>query len=301
LNSTLPPARDLPPHRHAQIRARLENEVTGRRRPVRYAPLITAGVATAAVVALVTVLAPWQQSAGVDTAASGTASTTSQVAETTVPTTSEASSPERTAPVIPGLSPQRVAEIEAGCARIATVPGKAVLHQYLTDAAGTHGLLYTENAVLDCTIDGPTMPYNSGFAHIRDVEWLPGEFSVDILASAPGGDGGKAAYAGTAGYETAAGRVSAKVAKVTFTAGGDTVEATITNGTFLARIPRPSNFVVPEGADPGEVQAYDAQGKPLERWVYSRDECFVNPDKEVVIGATGADPATCRPAVSWRG
>ncbi|NUS66222.1 MAG: hypothetical protein HOQ46_21555, partial [Saccharothrix sp.] len=53
MNHALPPTRDVPPHSRARIRARLEQEVTGRRRGVRFAPLITAGVAAAAVVALV--------------------------------------------------------------------------------------------------------------------------------------------------------------------------------------------------------------------------------------------------------
>ncbi|WP_158843447.1 hypothetical protein [Saccharothrix deserti] len=293
MNTTLPPARDLPPHRHTQIRARLEQEVTGgRRRTVRFAPLITAGVAAAAVVALVAVVAPWQQQGGAGPAASGSA-----VQSTTV-SPSSASPAEK--PVIPGLSPERIAQIEDGCPKSAGVPGKAVLHQYLTDAAGTFALLYTGDTALGCTLDVPKMPYNSGFSQVGQVEWMPGEFAVDHLGASAGG--GKPEYEGLASYDMAYGRVSAKVAKVTFALRGRMVEATIANGTFVARIMQPSDYSIPEDFyESADIRAYDAQGNLLGTAASRWDHCYVMPDGQIF----GAQPeagrqTTCLPAVSWR-
>ncbi|PSL58499.1 hypothetical protein B0I31_101718 [Saccharothrix carnea] len=291
MNHTLPPTRDVPPRRQAQIRARLEQEVGRGRRATRFAPLIAAGVAAAAVIALVAVAAPWQRG-GADTAASRSGYPTTAPPRTY-------STAER--PVIANLSPERVAEVERGCVESAGIDGKAVLHQYVTDTIGTFALLYTEDAMLSCTVDGPTMPYNSGFTAMLEIEWLPGEFAADEIGSASGGDGGKPEYAGKPGYDMVAGRVSSKVARVTFTQGGQTAEATIANGTFVARIPRPSDWEVPADRGAGDVRAYDAQGGLLGTLeAFSRERCYMNPEYVIVVGNKEADPTTCLPAVSWR-
>lgn len=291
MNTTLPPTRDLPPHRRARIRAVLEDEVTRGRRRVRYAPLIAAGLATAAVIALVAVV-PWQQQHHSDAAASGS--------RTYSPTTILPPPAAAVKPVIPDLSPERIAQVEEGCRESATIPGKAVLHQYLTDAAGTFALLYTEDTMLGCVVDDPAMPFNTSYAWKTEVEWLPGEFSADQVGSTSGGDIGKAEYRGRAGYDMAVGRVSARVAKVTFTKDERTVEATIANGTFVARILRPSDYMMTEGL--GDVRAYDAQGSLLgtSESTSTQDRCYVTPDHERVLGPADSDPTTCLPAVSWR-
>ncbi|MFD0199905.1 MULTISPECIES: hypothetical protein [Saccharothrix] len=294
MNHTLPPTRDVPPRRQAQIRARLEQEVGRGRRAVRFAPLIAAGVATAAVIALVAVAAPWRPG-GADTAAGP--SSRSGYPTTAPPRTY--STAER--PVIPNLSPERIAEIEQGCVDSTGIGGRAVLHQYLTDSIGTFALLYTENAMLSCTVDSPTMPYNAGFTAGLRVEWLPGEFAADGISAASGGNGGKPGYEGRLGYEMVAGRVSSKVARVTYAQGGQTAEATIANGTFVARIPRPADWGVPEGHGTGDVRAYDAQGRLLGTLdSMSRERCYMNPEYVIVFGNKEADPTTCLPAVSWR-
>lgn len=292
MNHALPPTRDVPPRSRARIRARLEQEVAGGRRAVRFAPLITAGVAVAAVVALVAVVAPWQRGGG-DTA----------VGPTVVPTTT--SSPPSAAPatpVVPGLAPERIAEIERGCADSAGVRSKPVLHQYLTDEIGTFALLYSGGDMLSCTVDGPTMPYNSAMASGLAVGWLPGEFAADEVGSASGGDGGKPEYAGRPGYDQAAGRVTSKVARVTFGRNGQEVDATIANGTFVARIAHPSDWQVPNGWEQyGYVRAYDAHGVLLGEWgaEWDRTKCWVDPGGTIVVGARDRDPATCAPAVAW--
>lgn len=304
MNSTLPPARDLPPHRRARIRARLEHEVAGSRRSFRFAPLVTAGVATAAVVALVTVLAPWQQ----QTTQTGSAT---QPVETTVATTPSGSSPPSAqAPVIPGLSPERIAEIEKGCLDSMNQPGTegwtvagATLHQYFTDEVGAFALLYSPTVQMSCTVDGPVMPYNASSAAKLDTGWLPDVLALDSSGSASGGAGGKAEYAHELGYDMAVGRVTDKVARVVYRHGERSVEARVANGTFAARISHPADWVPPVDWDElGVVYAYDAQGGLLGEWRIEWDptKCWVRPDGVIVAGARDLDPAKCRPALAWR-
>ncbi len=297
MNHALPPTRDVPPHRRAGIRARLEQEVTGGRRTVRLAPLITAGVAAAAVVALAAVVAPWQRG-GVDAATGGSGEA---VVTTTTPTT--AAPAEQGPPVIPGLSPERVAEIERGCMESTLRQGKAVLHQYVTDEVGTFALLYTASEQLGCTVDGPVMPYNASGTTVWDSGWLPGALAVDAMGSASGGAGGKAEHADQRGYDMAVGRVTDEVAKVVYLHGGRSVEARLANGTFVARLAHPVDWEKPEGWDRmGVVRAYDARGDLLGEWRGEWDptKCWVRPDGVIVAGARGLDPATCAPAVAWR-
>jgi hypothetical protein len=291
MNHALPPTRDVPPRSRARIRARLEQEVTGRRRTVRYAPLITAGVAAAAVVALVTVVAPWQRAGGGDVVVGAT----SQAGVTTT------AGP----PVMPKLSPERIAEIEQGCADSADdadIRGELVLRQYLTDEAGAFALLYSDQGVLACAVDGPTAPYLAMMVGRLPVGWLPGEFVPDYGGAVSGSDGGKPEYAGRPGYVMAAGRVTSKVARVTFGPNGQEVEATIADGTFVARIAHPSDWQPPvEWERQNVLRAYDAQGALLGEWdpQSHRTKCWVDPAGEVVAGARDLDPATCVPAVAW--
>ncbi|MBB5960346.1 hypothetical protein FHS29_006969 [Saccharothrix tamanrassetensis] len=290
MNRTLPPARDLPPGRQAEIRAQLERAVTARR-AFRYAPLITATVAVVAVVAAVAFLAPWQRNNTVAPAQSTTG-------------TASATTPAQTRPVIPGLSPQRVVEIEEGCPTVAGVQGQATLYQYVEDEAGKFGLLYTRDTALDCTIDGPAMPFNSGLAAGLALDWLPGHFSVDHNSGMAGGDvpGNKSVYRGQHGWRAVSGRVSPEVARVTYTNDGRTVEATVANGTYVARIVHPTTWAIPEDDTMGEIRAYDSVGRQLGSSNDLNGRCFVTPEDRKVIhsGSNGADPATCAPATRWR-
>ncbi|XVS63498.1 hypothetical protein ACQPYE_35390 [Actinosynnema sp. CA-299493] len=290
MNHALPPTRDVPPRRRAEIRARLEREVTGGRRAARFAPLVTAGVAAAAVIALVAVVAPWQQAGG-DDVAGGTdqAGATSRAAVTTT-----AGPPEP--------SPERKAEIEQGCADSAGIEGALVLRQYLADEAGAFALLYSDREVLACTVDEPTAPYSAAMVGRPAIGWLPGEFVPDYGLAVSGGDGGKPEQAGRPGYVMAAGRVTSKVARVTYGPNGQEVDATIADGTFLARIVHPSDWYPPVDWERQNVlRAYDAHGALLGTWDPGshRTECWVSPAGEIVAGARDRDPATCAPAVAW--
>ncbi|MEJ2858025.1 MULTISPECIES: hypothetical protein [unclassified Saccharothrix] len=290
MNSTLPPTRDLPPGRQAEIRAEVERAVSART-SFRFAPLVTAVTAVGAVVAVVAFSQPWQRPEAVGPAQQ----------ETTV-VVSTTSSPVPTKPVIAGLTPERIAEIEEGCVRIGPGAGKGTLYQYGEDEAGKWALVYTESAALSCTIDGPGMPYNAGFSSVPDLTWVSGPFRVDTNGGSAGGDilGNKEIYRGMHGSATAAGRVTPQVARVTFTYDGQTVDATIANGTFVARNIFPTDWSIPE-AEGFEVRAYDKAGALLGSTTDLGKKCFVDPDGRIVDGGwNSSDPTTCDRAVRWK-
>lgn len=87
MNTTLPPHRDLPPHRHAQIRATLIRAASEPRRAVRLVPIAATVVAVAGLVAGAVWLVPGDSG----TPAAGTASTAPSTtpARGPVPTSSD--------------------------------------------------------------------------------------------------------------------------------------------------------------------------------------------------------------------
>lgn len=291
MNSMLPAPRDLPPRRRNQIRDELQRTIAQEPRPrrARHAPLIAA-LAAVAVLAGVVLLVPWQ-----------TPAQPAAPLSTTPPPTSTPASPMAAAPVLPGLPSAEVKEIEAGCSAIAG-RGPATLFNLVTDEAGKFALLYNQDSALDCTIGGKAMPYNSGFAGLQDWQWLPGELSVDTTAGAAGGSvpGGKAAYRGERGYQATVGRISSKVARVTYTEGDRTVDAVIANGTFIARIIQSATWKIPANATPGIVRAYDANGKLIGESAKPGDNCYATPEGKVIGVRDAPDPKTCLPAVRWR-
>lgn len=290
MNNTLPAARDMPPHRQDQIREELQRAIAGERRRMRYAPVITAFGALAALM-FVAVFVPWQSTstpASAPTSAVGTPATTK-------PRTST-----RPDPMIPGLSTEERTAIEKGCGATASQSGPVQLYNLLADAGGRFALLYSASAALNCTIGG-AIPYNSGFAGIQDIEWIPSPLSVDIVSASTGGDapGNKSQYHGEQGFEVSAGRVSAKVAKVTYTQGDQTMTATLANGTFVARIVHPATWKIPSTPNPGVVRAYDAAGTLLA--TSGQDNgCYVTPDGHVLPTLRNSpDPTSCKPATHW--
>lgn len=295
MTSMLPPTRDLPPGRHTRIRAEIERAAAGRRsRLRRFAPLVAAGAAVGAVAAGVVFLAPPPQAP----TASPPGSTT------TVPTSEPAAPTSRPEPVIPGLSAERIAAIEKGCQQSAGVQGTPKLYQHVRDEAGSFALIYTGSAVMTCTLDTAAFPFNSGMNSGFDPEWLPGHFSLDTNEASAGGDlpGNKPIYHGQHGYRLVVGRVDSKVARVTFTQDGQTIDARIANNTYVARMVHPTTWSPPPGIDGGEVRAYDAAGNLLGS-SNGPDKCFVNPQGVIVFGGwqnPNVDPKTCEPARPWR-
>jgi hypothetical protein len=290
LNSMLPAPREMPPHRQAQIREELQRVVAGERRRVRYAPVITAFGALAALV-LVAMFVPWQSR-------STPASAPTSAVGTPVPSAPHTGT--RPAPVIPGLSTEERTAIEKGCGMTASQSGPVQLYNLVTDAGGRFALLYSASAALDCAIGG-AIPYNSGFAGTRDMAWIPGPLSVDVTSASAGGDapGGKSMYHGEHGFEVSAGRVSDKVTKVTYTQGGQTVTATLANGTFVARIVHPATWKIPSTPNPGIVRAYDTAGTLLAT-AGQDSSCYVTPDGHVLpVLRESPDPKTCKPTTHW--
>jgi hypothetical protein len=256
VNTTLPPSRDLPPGRHTEIRGELLAAVTPRQTRRWLAP-----IAVGATALVVVGLAVWFMPSG-----SG-----GGITPATQPTTTD---PVATAPQaapgmkFPDLTQEQVSAIEHGCVASAGLTEKVTLRQLLTDQAGRLAVLYGAKDVLDCELDGPAMPYNSGFSNVR--QFVP-PVSVDSNTGSAGGDleGGKPEYAGRPGTNTVIGRISPLVARVTFTRGQDTVEAVLeTNSsaetrTYVARIVHPANWEVPENQPPAVVRAYDKNGTLL--------------------------------------
>ncbi|TDV41404.1 hypothetical protein [Actinophytocola oryzae] len=81
MNTTLPPARDLPPHRHAQVRATLVRAASEPRQAIRLVPVAATVVAVAGLVASAVWLVPSDsgpQAAGPPTTSSSTAPATAR-------------------------------------------------------------------------------------------------------------------------------------------------------------------------------------------------------------------------------
>jgi hypothetical protein len=271
LPPTLPSSRDLPPHRHAQIRAELQRAATAPRHDHRrLVPVLAAALAVLAVVALAVWLVPDRHTRLTEPAGRRTTPPP--------PPTSQGARPE---PVIPGLSASDRHAIEQGCGTSAfgvgdgqnpPTPGltdtrdTVRLYNLTQDQAGRLALLYGERAVLNCDLDWPSLPYNAGFGGMLTPTWPPpSPIVVDTAGSGSGGDvgGNKAIYRGLPGTEFAGGRISDQVAKVTYTQGSDTVTAALANGTFLVRIVHPSTWAIPDNYPRGVIRAYDAAGKLL--------------------------------------
>jgi hypothetical protein len=284
MNTTLPPDRDLPPHAHARIRSRVELEASRRRRP--WLLPVAAGLA---VVVLAAFFA-WPQPDRPDTRPAG-------------PPAAQVPAPGK--PEVPGVSPQRRAEIEERCA-YEDHPEKhqvTTLYRLTKDAAGEAILTYRDDGVtvlctedLNTTMLGDTAP----------LHYLPGPLSWDAATALSGGDAPREEMdpqrrPGVAGVETVAGRVTPEVARVTYTStDGATQEGEIVDGTFVVRLLRPSHWKAPVGPN-GIVRAFDAEGTQLVAVSeFTRlNQCYVAPDGTVFPHGTTGKPPACKPGVRW--
>jgi hypothetical protein len=292
MNTTLPPARDLPPDAHARIRGVVELTVTKAQRPAWLVPVV-AGVAAVVLVAFFAWPRPGHEGS------------------------SPAGPPSRpgidtTGPDVPGLSPQRRAEIEKKCS-YEPYPEQhhtTALYRLTKDAAGESVLLYRDDGVATlCATDrlnevmlGDTAPLN----------WLPGPLSFDASTVTAGGDAPRTSTEGSAfdpdgppvpgrpGVETVAGRAAPAVARVTYTStDGVTRDAVLADGTFVVRLLRPSTWAAV--ASRGTLRAFDADGVLLAA-VSERtrlNTCYVAPDGTVFPHGTTGKPPACKPAVPW--
>ncbi|SER44847.1 hypothetical protein SAMN05216188_111207 [Lentzea xinjiangensis] len=270
MTATLPPARDLPPGRQGEIRAALQRSATRRRRSARFG---TVAVALAAAATAVVLVLPDEPTSGYWSARPS---------------------------AISGLPPERVEEIEEGCWKSSRVPERPVLHRYLEDASGELALLYTRTDALACDLDesggyysGVHNPGRKGF----DTRWLTGHFSVDHQTQRSGDRATKP------GNQTVAGRVDSRVARMTYTVFGRTVDAEVGDGTFVVRILHPVDWDFPKEIDPDEsLKAYDAEGNLIGDSRDTRGKCYVDWEGEIVSGTwdPGQKPGDCLPAQPWR-
>jgi hypothetical protein len=281
MTSMLPPTRDLPPGRQAQIRGELERAVTGRRITRLVVPILAGATAVVAVATSVVLLRPDQ----------GTAPQ---------PAVQITTSPSPTSTTVDfGVPPETVAAIEEGCAKAGGV-GKAKLHQLVWEEA-RWALLYTDNEALNCHIGLGGVEYSVGTMK-GDLRWLPGHFSVDETFSSPGGDlpAAKPADAGKRGFHQVSGRVGEKVARVTLSADTLVVDAKIVNGTYAGRIYYPSTWRFPENAPSPVVRAYDAAGNLLGSSDTMWQTCYENPQTGELVSVRQKPTDQCLPALPWK-
>jgi hypothetical protein len=228
MNTTLPPSRDLPPGRHAEMRGELLAAVTSRRSRRWLAPLVTAAAALA-VVGLVAWFVPWGSGGGA------------------TPATQPMTQPP---PTVEGVAPSEVAAIEEDCARNTGLPGKFTLRQVLTNAAGRFALLYGDEFVLLCLPDDPASKHTTGYREYGAFT-APGIQDYNLGRNAT---------------ELVVGRVAPEVARVTVTFTGDpgTVDGVVADGTFIAASAHPSTSTVPKKnwREP-RILAYDKNGTLL--------------------------------------
>jgi hypothetical protein len=150
------------------------------------------------------------------------------------------------------------------------------------------------------------LAYDSGTAGISARHWLPGEFAVDQETATTGGSSSSAGpdRRGEPGEIRAEGRISSKVARVTFTVDDRTVDAALANGTFLVRVLYPATWQLPENYRAGIVRAYDADGKLLGEYPNPNRPCYRIPENGLLnLGPVNqqppVDPWTCPVATRW--
>lgn len=226
MNTTPPLDRDLPPGRHAEIRAAVVR-AAGRPARTRLLAPVLAAVAVLVAIGVAVWFVP--------------ADDTGRPAATATPNHDE---------------------IVRDCVRNSGMAGEFRLRQLITDEAGRFAVLYSGGYLIQCDVDSEVRPYDAGMAILQP--FTP-PISLDSSGAVPGGDvpGGEFEHQGIRGWEYAVGRVAPEVARVTVTLGRDTVDASIAGGTFVVRVLRPVDWVVTESGPPPVARAYDANGKLL--------------------------------------
>lgn len=239
MNTTLPPDRDLPPHRHARIRATLVRAAS-EPRPRRWmAPALSVATAIVAL-GLVTWFVPL---GGGDGRAAGPA------------TTSVAASPTADESIVRRVRvpPEDVPELVHGCVDSAGVEGTFELKLAFADAAGQLAVLYSGDKMIACEFAGPAGEYKPTFTVLGGFQ---PPISVDLNLVSP--IEGSPEHAG---YQVVIGRVDpATTARVTLTQKDVTIDAVLVGGVYAARIVRPLDWWLTGDSPPPVVDAYNAEG-----------------------------------------
>jgi hypothetical protein len=245
MNTTLPPARDLPPHRHARIRATLVRAAS-EPRPRRWmAPALSVATAIVAL-GLVMWFVPL---GGGDGRAAGPATTSATTTSATANPTADETIARRFR-----VPPEDVPELVDGCVDSAGVEGTFELKLAFADAAGQLAVLYGGDRMIACEFGGPGGEYRPTFAVLGGFA-PPISADLNQVATIEGSPE-------HAGYQVVIGRVDpATTARVTFTQADETIDAVLVGDVYAARVVRPLDWwLTGDGPPPVVVDAYNAEG-----------------------------------------
>jgi len=247
MNTTPPPVRDLPPHRHARIRATLVRAAS-EPRPRRWmAPALSVATAIVAL-GLVMWFVPL---GGGDGRVAGPATTSTAASPTADATVRQVQVP-----------PEDVSELVHGCVDNAGVEGYAStagepagtfeLKLAFADAAGQLAVLYSGDKMITCQFGGPAVEYRPTFAVLGGFQ-PPISVDLNQVSTIEGSP--------EQGYQLVIGRVDpATTARVTLTQKDVTIDAVLVGDVYAARIVRPADGWLTGDNPPPVVHAYNAEG-----------------------------------------
>lgn len=234
------------------------------------------------------------------------------VSPTPSPTGGPQASPAGSGPTvspITGLSPAEANRIARGCARSVTAGSPSVqdlagVYAVVTDAVGSHALVYATGNYIGCNYDDAARRYEGEGASGEEslTEWLPGVLAVDGSSLAEGGlpREGTVGGPGSPGYYLAEGRVTSAVARVVVSFGGKQATFRPQNRTFLVRLVFSSTWK-PAAADTLVITAYDRNGRLLTTYDQSGPQpCYQTPDGQVIGGRYAVPTPDCKDALPWR-
>jgi hypothetical protein len=251
MNSTLPPARDLPPHRHARIRATLVRAAS-EPGPSRWmAPVL--GVTTVIVaLGLVMWFVPL---GGGDTRPAGPATTDADLPSAAA--TPPAAESIESAPRQVRVPPDDVPGLVDGCVAGAGADSAFELKFAVADAAGRLAVFDAGDKMIACAFGGPTGGHGPTFTGLGGFR---PPISVDLNQVAVV-DGSRQQR----GYQLVIGRVDpATTTRVTLVQADVTIDAVLVDGVYAARIVRPFDWWLtgfPNDDRPQPVvNAYNADG-----------------------------------------
>lgn len=300
MNTLLPPPRELPPHRHARIRQEIIRTVSGERATRRRLTPFAVGAAVLTALVVAAWLVPWQLGGGPTLPVGGDSNQTERP-------TNDTPSPR----LVPAAEWQG---IERRCIEASARPdASATLYNLMEAHTGMLGLLYGSGFIIQCWMDGPGMPDATVNGPPQHPDWLPGPFASDLRSGRsedpPKGGDDVGVY-----YDIAGGRISPNVARVTFTVRGETVDAVLANGTYLAEVAFRGTEDEYLSDSSESLRAYDARGRLLGTLGITEYElgvengrCYVLPDGNVLADfrlravrrSEPASPKTCGPATPW--
>jgi hypothetical protein len=244
MNTTPPPVHDLPPHRHARIRATLVRAAS-EPRPRRWmAPALSMATAIVAL-GLVMWFVPL---GGGDGRAAGPATTSAAANPTANPTADESIAR------LVQVPPEDVPELVHGCMDSAKVEGNFELKLVFADAAGQLAVLYSGDKLVTCELGASAGEQIAGFTVL-------GGFQPPICVDSHGAHPVWGSN-GQMGYQLVIGRVDpATTARVTLTEKDVTVDAVLVGDVYAARIVRPLDWwLTDDNPPPLVVNAYNAGG-----------------------------------------